>query len=112
MNKHLLTIIIAFLLTLNAIGIFTSTKRVADNYYPTTAVVTEVNHTDSYIVATNHSRTFILYGAEDWHEGDYISILMDRKHTVQIIDDEIVTYYYTDMERTEDSIWVVHMTQP
>ena len=107
-RKNMSAIIIIIITVIYVTTMYLIVAHKATDHYATTAVITEVNHTDDYIVAINHSRTFVIYGADDWHEGDCLSILMDRKRTAQITDDEIVDYYYTDLTRTEDNLWIVH----
>lgn len=112
MKKH--TAIIATLVVtvvLLTLGLVTSPSRTANRFYPAAAIVTEVNKTDNYIVATNYTRTFVIYETTDWEVGDYVSILLDNKRTVSIIDDAIVDYRYTELERTEDEgLWFIHTT--
>ena len=105
------TVVVTVILT-TLINTSIVARKEQSRYYPTTAVVIETNHADDYIVAINSSRTFVIYGAEDYHKDDYISILMDNRHTKTIQDDKIVDYRYTYFDRMEDGIWTVHTMQP
>ena len=63
----------------------------AKNYYAMTAEVVNVSEErDTVTVEDYNGNLWELYGAEDWHEKDCASLLMDSKGTDTIKDDEII----------------------
>lgn len=104
---------IAAILTIVAIAIcvtavYMVVARIAPDYYPETAIITEVNEEENYIMAISKYRTFIIYETAGWYVGDFISIMMDGRHTAQLLDDEIVNYHLTDLDRSDESLWLIY----
>lgn len=63
--------------------------------YPKSAIVTEVNYHDDYIVLLDLNGDEWLYdGAEDWLVGDFVAMMMWNNDTLDIYDDEIISIRY------------------
>lgn len=63
----------------------------AKNYYAMTAEVVNVSEErDTVTVEDYNGNLWEFYGAEDWHEKDCASLLMNSKGTDTIKDDEII----------------------
>lgn len=77
-------------------GVVSTAKLYAGNYYPAGFIVTEVNK-DSDIVTIESSTGFLFQfsGCEDWEIGDGCAAIMDRCGTPEVIDDKIVRVTYT-----------------
>jgi hypothetical protein len=74
----------------------------AKNYYAMTAEVVNVSEDrDTVTVEDYNGNLWEFYGAEDWHEKDCASLLMDSKGTDTIKDDEIikVTFSAWDLKK-------------
>lgn len=106
----LISILLTTVIITTCITTLLTTKKTTQHLYATTAVITEINHTSDYIVATNSTRTFIIYPSDDWHIGDHLSIVMNDNNTPEIIDDEIINYRYTSFTETEYNVWTLHTT--
>ena len=66
-----------------------------EKYYPTMAIITELQWESDTVVLTDLAgRVWEFTGIEDWNLGDFVAMIMDRKGTVIVYDDEIVAVRY------------------
>lgn len=94
MKKRYVAIALGIIVALTASVRFTLSERRAD-FYPETAIVREVSATtDLVVVETSTGNLFVFRGAEDWMEGDAVSLIMDSSATEEVEDDEIVSTKY------------------
>ena len=68
------------------------------NYYPLTAVVTQVDYTQDTVTFDDGYNTWQIKGVEDWMTGDTASLLMDDKGTPEVDDDKIMAARYSGLE--------------
>lgn len=72
-----------------------ATMERRNDFYPETAIVREVSATtDLVVVETSAGNLFAFRGAEDWMEGDAVSLIMDSRATEEVEDDEVVSTKY------------------
>lgn len=94
MRKRYIAVVIGTIIALTASVKLAASERRAD-FYPETAVVREVSTTtDLVVVETCTGNLFVFRGAEDWMEGDAVSLIMDSRATEEVEDDEIVSAKY------------------
>ena len=73
-----------------------------EDYYAMTAEVVNVSEARDIVTVEDYNgNLWEFYGAEDWHEKDCASLLMDSKGTDTIKDDEIikVTFSAWDLKK-------------
>ena len=68
------------------------------NYYPLTAVVTQVDYDNNTVTFDDGQNAWQIKGTEDWIAGDTASLLMDDKGTPEIEEDEIKQAHYSGLE--------------
>lgn len=81
-----------------ALAIMTSAAPAsnAQNEYPETFVVTEVNQKENYILLETFSgNVFRWNNSEDWMTGDIASAIMDSNGTEEVEDDRIIKLQYS-----------------
>ena len=67
----------------------------AINFYPMSAIVTEINYTDDLVTITDfEGYSWQFYGVEDWHKNDICACIMNDMGTETIYDDEIIKTHY------------------
>lgn len=94
MHKRYIAIAIGTVIALAFSVRLAASERRAD-FYPETAIVREVSATtDLVVVETSTGNLFVFRGAEDWMEGDAVSLIMDSRATEEVEDDEIVSTKY------------------
>lgn len=94
MRKRYIAVGVGVILALAASVRLAASERRAD-FYPETAIVREVSATtDLVVVETCTGNLFVFRGAEDWMEGDAVSLIMDSRATDMVEDDEIVSTKY------------------
>ena len=66
-------------------------NNAADKLYPLNTVVQEINEeTDTVTCADYNGNLWEFYGVEDWHEGDFVLLLMNTCGTQTIYDDAVL----------------------
>ncbi len=77
------------------------------NFYPETAMVTQVN--EDLITAVCQNRNIFKFedNTEEWIEGDICSMIMDNNGTVSVYDDKVVSAHYSGyVNDSEMNSWV------
>lgn len=96
--KNLTAIALALVIILTAVTACAYEYRYsldADHCYPNTAVVIEVNHYEDFVRCVDAAGlVWIFPEADDWMEGDLVSLLMFDNFTDSVRDDGIMVAYY------------------
>lgn len=92
MKKALITLTTIILVT--TMGGFISSAQETTNFYPLTAIITNVNGTEITATSINGNLWQFLDDEEYYEKGDMVSLLMDDKGTDLVFDDEIVKVHY------------------
>lgn len=92
MKKVIITLMIILVTT--TMGGFVSSAQEEINYYPLTAIITNVDGNEITATSINGNLWQFLDNEEYYEKGDMISLLMDSKGTDLVFDDEIVRVHY------------------
>lgn len=92
MKKVLITLTI--ILTTVTMSGFISSAQEEINYYPLTAIITEVDGNEITATSINGNLWQFLDNEEYYEKGDMISLLIDSKNTDSVFDDEIIKVHY------------------
>ena len=70
-------------------------KYVTEQLYARTAIVTEINRNADLVKAEcANGNKYYFYGAQDYEEGDIVSLIARKNITKVVIDDEIISNRY------------------
>lgn len=89
------TIGICMLASLAAVKYFSTENYINQNLYAQTGIITEINRYSDFVTVTvANGNQFSFYGASDYEEGDFCSMVMDSCGTEIVFDDVIVDTKY------------------
>lgn len=102
-------IVICMLASLAVIKYFSTKRYINKNLYAQTGIITEINrHSDFVTVTVANGNKFSFYGAMDYEEGDFCSMVMDSCGTEYVYDDIVIDTKYDGylqlFEEIENSI--------
>lgn len=89
------TIGICILASLAAVKYFSTENYINQNLYAQTGIITEINRYSDFVTVTvANGNKFSFYGASDYEEGDFCSMVMDTCGTEIVFDDVVVDTKY------------------
>lgn len=91
--KKAIIMLMMVLVTVTMSG-FISSAQEEINYYPLTAIITNVDGNEITATSINGNKWQFLDDEEYYEKGDMVSLLMDDKGTDLVFDDEIVKVHY------------------
>lgn len=95
MKKTVITIAIVALIFIS--GFASGIKFLSSHIYSRNGIVTEVNREEDTVTWFDGYFDWAITDADDWHEGDGITVINFDMMTDDITDDYTIEYRYTDM---------------
>ena len=86
---------ICMLASLAAVKYFSTENYINQNLYAQTGIITEINRYSDFVTVTvANGNQFSFYGASDYEEGDFCSMVMDSCGTEIVYDDVVIDTKY------------------
>ena len=95
MKKTIATIMIMVVIFI--VGFVSGIGFLKNHIYSRNGIVTEVNKEEDTVTWFDGYFDWVITDADDWHEGDSITVINFDMMTDDITDDYTIEYRYTDM---------------